>query len=433
MKTTSDFAQLVHNLKQTAIDGRDELIEGEPTWLPLDRPVPTAVEAAAAAIRRTPALLWDIDGLRRDATELQRLFGEYGIGVNLAMKSCSSVEVVRNLADLGLGADAASLYEMRWAVRAGFGEISTCGPGFTPADLPEMEAADAMLDAVSLRQVRLFRAADATGLGLRLRVPFPDHLLSPTSRGRDSRFGVELTDELADELSTGRVPIRRVRVHTGESTSLNLAFRAAYAMLCADRLGTVHTVDLGGGFLRLARHREDLRRALDQLAPILRGDATSGNRYRVTVEPGGALVADHAYLVTDVLDVENHPLRGRVVTVDASAWNIAPWSKIAFHRICADPADTSAIPTIVTGPSLYEHDLFTHASDGARHEFSFGAVQPGDRLIGTSLGSYTITNARSFHGLPIPPQFAVAQPAPTLLHGPLAFVEQHDTPKAVRP
>nr|BAO20196.1 putative diaminopimelate decarboxylase [Sphaerisporangium sp. SANK 60911] len=422
MSAWQRFETTVATLRADAERPDAKAVEGEPGWLPLETPLPARVRAAAEALPRTPALLWDLEGLRRHALHLVEVFGAYGIDVNLAMKSCSSVEVVRTLAELGLGADAASVYELEWAREAGFREISACGPGFTVADLPALRATGALLDAVSVRQARAMLSAPGTRrLGLRLRVPMPPALVSPTTKGRDSRFGVELTEDLADELRSGPAKISRLRVHTGESTSLTLGFRAAYALACARLLGGVDALNLGGGFLRLARRPKALEEALLQLAPLFEEPAAEGERYRVTVEPGGALVADHAYLVTDVLDVEEHPSRGRLVTVDASAWNVAPWSKVTFHVL---GGAAGSEPATIAGPSLYELDMFTHRSDEGRYRFPLGRCAPGDRLVGTSVGSYTMTNGRSFHGLPLPAQYAVAGPEPSLLHGPFSYVEQ---------
>jgi diaminopimelate decarboxylase len=283
----------------------------------------------------------------------------------------------------------------------------------------ELAAAGALLDASSPRQIREIGARPS---GLRLRVPMPESLESPTSRGRLSRFGVLMSPNALSELRDARAEIRRLRVHTGESTSRTLCFRAEFALAAAELIGGVDAVNLGGGFLRLARRPECLNAALALLGKVI-ADTTVR---RFTVEPGGALVLDAAYLVTEVIDAEQHPARGRTVVVDASAWNVGPWSKTTFHPL-ADRPDTAA--TVVVGPSLYEQDFFTHQSTGdARHSFRLGRCRPGDRLVGTSFGAYTLTNGRSFNGLPLPAQYAVDDGGLRPLAGPLAFAEQGREP-----
>jgi diaminopimelate decarboxylase len=419
----ASYERRVQDLVATAAESDEPAIEGEMGWLPLQQPLARRIEEAAERIPSTPVILWDLDILVRRTRELAAVFGKFGITLNFAMKACSTTGVLSRLADLGVGCDVASMFEFEIARQLAFREITACGPMFQPKHNVELNSVGALVDTSSIHQTRVFLAAPTTQkLGLRLRVPMPSALLSPTTRGADSRFGVPLSAQFVSELRASRVPIRRLRVHTGESTSRTLLFRAIFALTTATLFDTVQTVNLGGGFLRLARRPEALEKALQQLSAVLE-DSALDRRYRLTAEPGGALVLDHAYLVTEVLEVDEHPIHGRVVTVDASAWNCAPWAKTSFHTLASNPVTS----TMIVGPSLYEQDAFSHLSGVARHRFPLGPCRPGDRLIATSVGAYAMTNGRSFNCLPLPAEYCLIGEEIGLLHGPLSFGEQNAT------
>jgi len=369
---------------------------GDNAFHPVTAPPPRPVLDAARRLPRTPAILWDLDSLRERVNGLRGIVREHGLGLSAAVKACRNHRVLSLLAKEGLTADVASLAEWDAARRAGFDTISATGPGFRPQEAARLLHEGVLFDAQSLTQLdQLLALGVRDGFGLRLRVPLPDALRSTTSRGGNSRFGVEVDSGLLERLEAARVRVGRLRVHTGESTARTLEFRARYAFVVAALLGTVTEVNLGGGFLRLARDPAALRKALG---------AVTGGPDRCWIEPGAALVADSAYLVMEVLD--EHPGGEHAgVTVDASAWNIAPWTYPSFYRVGGEPTRYQGN---VYGPTLYEKDRFRNEStvDTGGGETR---VRVGDRLVGTSFGAYTIVNGRRFAGLALPAQFAIAR------------------------
>jgi len=364
-----------------------------PPFTPLADPPPAHILAAAAELGSTPAILWDIAGLRRRAGTLSRLAGSHGLGLNVAVKACRTIGVLTLLAGLDLGADVASTAEWAVARTAGFRRISATGPGFGRADIGRLLTAGVAFDAQSPTQLAHVLDRGAAEAGLRLRVPLPDGLRSSTSRGGDSRFGITVGPELLDAVARTRVT--RLRVHTGEATAQTLEFRARYALLAASLLDGVRDVNLGGGLLRLSRQPA----ALNQALAAARAAAADLNCW---VEPGAALLLDSGYLVAEVLDVHGDDDQ-HGITVDASAWNVAPWTYPSFYLGIEAPRRYGGT---VFGPTLYEKDRF-HPDLAAQASQPGPPPAVGDRVVGTSFGAYTISNGRCFAGLPLPAQYAV--------------------------
>jgi diaminopimelate decarboxylase len=393
------YADELASLRATLAVEDARVTEGSRPFQPLSRPPAPHVLAAAREIDRTPAILWDLPGLHEQVNRLRRLVAAHGLGLNAAIKACRTPAVLALLAEAGLGADVASMDELGIARRAGFRRLSATGPGFRAADISALLDSGVLFDAQSATQLdQVLRRGYHSGVGLRLRVPLPDGLRSSTSRGSESRFGVMLTTHLVERLRTAGGRVTRLRVHSGEATARTLEFRTRYALLAAGLLGGVEQLNLGGGLLRLCREPGALDQAVALAAATVRAAGAPGTR--CWVEPGAALVVDSAYLVTGVLDIDRDGPRP-AVTVDASAWNIAPWTYPSFYPATGAPWRFGGT---VFGPTLYEKDAF-------RRDPTTPASGPcpavGDRLVGTSFGAYTLSNARSFAGLAPPRQYAV--------------------------
>jgi diaminopimelate decarboxylase len=392
-------------LRESPVFRGTETADGAAPFDPPENAVPARIVRAAAQVKSTPGILWDVPGLTAHIGFLGRLLARHGLSMHCALKACASAPIVRLLRETVRAADVATAEELRLARSLGFSRISATGPAFAREQIPDLLAGGVLFDAQSpvqldqlLEQPFPAAAGGAVDWGVRVRVPLPDVLRSSTSRGQESRFGLVLDERLADRLRSAPQPVRRVRVHTGEVTPDLLAFRARYAVLVARLLGTVDQINLGGGLLRLSRRPDLLDATLRTIGAELR--AYDGPELSVWMEPGAALTLDHAYLVTQVLDADCASPHGQGVVVDASAWNLAPWAYPSFHPV----ADASQVFTgDVFGPSLYEKDRFRRTARTP----SATRLAVGDRLLATSFGAYTLVHARQFGQLPVPDQYLV--------------------------
>lgn len=375
---------------------------------PLHAQPPEALFSAAAA-SPTPAILYDFAAIRHVVARM-RADIEWipGALLNVALKSCHTPGVLALLAGLGLGCDLASVGELGLALAAGFTEMSCTGPAFARADFAALLAAGVVPDLDSVSQIELFgRDFPGRPVGLRVRIPLPPQHESQATFGADSRFGVAAADpEVHAALGRFGLRVTRLHVHTGQMTPAALLFKARYLLTVAAAFPGVATIDLGGGLFHFYADSRAAAAACARLADLLASwSSEQGRTLALRFEPGGALMGPCGYLVTEVRAVQDHPRFGRIVTVDASAWNLAPWHKPQIFVL--PERDRPPLPGLVAGNTLYEGDFFGRDVLGRQHPLAFPPCEVGDRLVLSAFGAYTMTNARRFNRIPPPREFAI--------------------------
>ncbi|MBE3001062.1 hypothetical protein IDM40_20545 [Nocardiopsis sp. HNM0947] len=362
---------------------------------------------ALAADLATPALIYDLPGIRAGVETMRRDVSLIpDAGLNLALKACHTPAVLREAAALGLGCDVASPGELDLALNAGFAEISATGPVFTTADFDTLAEHGTTLDCDSLDQLDVYgRHRPGAEVGLRLRVDLPGALENSATFAGDSRFGILPSDPgLPRVLDRHRLRATRLHVHTGQMSPDSLRYKTRYLLTVAEHLPDVATIDLGGGFLHLYQDRASAVAAFTDVAALVTGwRERTGRPISLRFEPGGALLTPYGYLLAGVRSVEeHHPVLGtRVVTLDTSAWNLAPWHN--RPQVLALDAERPTGPALLAGCTLYENDYFGATPAAARTVLQVPDCRPGDRLVITATGAYTMTNARWFNRIP-PPQ-----------------------------
>ncbi|MFE6308618.1 diaminopimelate decarboxylase family protein [Nocardiopsis sp. NPDC057823] len=367
---------------------------------------PSELLFALAEDLPTPALVYDLPGIRAGVRAMARDIALIpDARLNLALKACHTPALLREMAALGLGCDIASPGELDLALAAGFTEVSATGPVFAGADFDLLAGHGITLDCDSLDQLDDYGGRrPGTEVGLRVRVTLPRSLEDTATFAGDSRFGVAPADPgLGEVLERHRLRVTRLHVHTGQMTPASLRYKVRYLLTVAEHLPEVRVIDLGGGFFHLYRDRAQAVAALtDAASQVADWRERTGRPVALRFEPGGALLTPYGYLVTRVRSVEeHHPVFGtRVVTLDASAWNLAPWHNrpqvLALHG--APPTG----PALLAGCTLYENDFFGAVPGAARTALEVPHCRRGDRLVVTATGAYTMTNARWFNRIPPP-------------------------------
>jgi diaminopimelate decarboxylase len=357
----------------------------------------------------TPALLYDLPGIDDTVRRMREDIGTIpGAALNIALKACHTPAVLAHLAAAGTGCDVASPGELDLALAAGFGEITATGPAFSAEDFARLREHGIVPDVDSLSQLDVYGSRfSGDEVGLRIRVPLPKELESQATFAGDSRFGVSATNgELAGQLRRHALRVTRLHTHTGQMTPESLLFKARYLLRVAEHYRDVHTIDFGGGFFHLYVERARAVTAFCRLAGwVAEWRQRTGRELALRFEPGGAVLAAHGYLVAEVRAVEDHhPFFGcRLVTVNASAWNLAPWHKPQAVPLYAP--DGPAEPVLVAGNTLYENDFFGRGVNGEQHPITLPRPTPGDRVLLTAAGAYTMTNARWFNRIPPPREY----------------------------
>lgn len=364
----------------------------------------------AASTVRTPALIYDFDALAHTARVIQDDIAVIpDARLNFALKACHTPGVLAWIASLGLGCDVASVGELRLALSAGFDEISVTGPAFSVEDFCAFRDAGVVPDVDSISQLEIYaRHFPGSEVGLRLRMPLAPHLESNATFGTESRFGIVPADKrLARAIVESRLRVTRIHVHTGQMLPEAAIYKLKYLLAVADVFPEVNRIDLGGGLFHFYAHLERARTALASMRDIL-GEFNRGRGRSIDLrfEPGGALMAPCGYLIAEVRALEEHTHGvGRIATVDASAWNIAPWHK---PQVFVLPEREGRLrPGRIAGNTLYENDFFARDVLGREEELLFGECRVGDRLVIAAAGAYTMTNGRRFNRIPMPAEFAI--------------------------
>jgi diaminopimelate decarboxylase len=366
------------------------------------RSAPPALLEAAARLP-TPALVYDLDGIRHTVSVLRReLAGIRDLTLCFALKANRCPAVLAALAADGLGGDAASTREWAAARQAGMAPIFATSPAFAAGELEALAGAGVLVDLDSLTQIEAWseRLPGRRDIGLRLAVTMSaveaDDAPGAAGQGRLSRFGVHPADPALHRLLEERgLSVRRLHIHAGEYEHAGRAARLFEVIeTCLPFFPEVELVNLGGGLTRLYADRGQASAAWDALRAML---DRVGRPLRVVLEPGMLVTALSGYLVAQVVAVQERPGGQRVVTLDASAWNVMSWS--APRVMHCEPARSGpARSHLVGGATCYERDVFVR-------DLEHPALQPGDRLVIRGAGAYSSSMARNTHDLPIPDEW----------------------------
>ena len=238
-----------------------------------------------------------------------------GFEIHYAFKANPNQEVLRFIRSMGVGADVASLGELRLALEAGFppGKIEFTGPGKTSEELSfaiDIGVSSINTESVSEieRILNLCRTKKKTvNVGIRLN-PKNKSISSAMKMGGDTQFGI-IEDDLGKAISlieSGKSYLKftGLHMHLGsqflESDKLISNFR--FILEKADEIANLYKMEMkkinfGGGWgidifgnkapLELPR----IQRGLSELLGDSKYRALLSN-HRYIVEPGRFLVAE---------------------------------------------------------------------------------------------------------------------------------------------
>lgn len=382
--------------------------------------------AAVADATGTPVYVYSAPAIRAAYRRLDAAFAGFPHRIHFALKSNSTLALLRVLRELGSHADANSVGELQVAERAGFtpNQLVFTGVGKTRDELAwAIGRGIAAINAESPGELdRIAEVAKALGTTARvaLRVnPDIDARSHPKiSTGmKVNKFGVPIEDALAIYRARRDRPelhLAGVHVHIGSQiTSVEPMVRAATALadlaiaLRADGIPLEH-VDLGGG-LGVSYDGRPVLSEAEYAAAVLPALRRAG--LPVVLEPGRALVAAAGALVAEVVDVKEFPGGRRFAVLDAGMTElIRPAMYGSFHRIVpVGPAAPGPLLTWdVVGPICESSDVF-----GRDRELPPLAV--GDRLAILDAGAYGAVMASNYNRRLLCPEVLVDDGTWTLI------------------
>ncbi|MDT0415442.1 type III PLP-dependent enzyme [Streptomyces sp. DSM 41982] len=372
-------------------------------------------------------LVYDLDGIRARYAELCRELPS--AAVRFAMKAAPDDGVLRALAAVGAGVDAAGPQELRQALRAGF-PVESVHYGNTiksDADIAEAYALGVRLFVTDSREDLAALARHAPGARVFCRIAVEG---GSALWGLKHKFGCA-PDEgvrlLREAAGLGLVP-SGLSVHVGSQQMDPDAWREACDRLAAvlEALGeagiTLDHVNLGGGLPArgyLSAAGEPLDPPLDKIFATLREGverlrAVHGGHLDVVMEPGRWLVADHGTIHARVVRLTRRRMPDGVLQhwlyLSCGKFN-GLYEMDALQYRLRFPTRSAAprVPAVVAGPTCDSDDAFAHDRGHVRVPAD---LRSGDPVEILSCGAYALSyTTRGFNGFsPLPVVLTGASP-----------------------
>lgn len=365
--------------------------------------------AAIADAVGTPVYVYSADSIRQAYRRLDEAFSAYPHRIHFALKSNSTLALIRLLRALGCRADANSVGELQVAERAGFapGELVFTGVGKTRDELAYAIGREVgTINAESAGELdRIAELAASMGKQARvaLRVnPDIDARSHPKiSTGmKVNKFGVPIEEARGLYRECLRRPSLKlvgVHIHIGSQiTTVGPMVRAADALVglantLRDDGAPLEHIDIGGG-LGVSYDGTPVlteRDYAEAVLPVLRRCGLP-----VVLEPGRALVAAAGALLGTVVDVKVFPGARRFAVLDAGMTElIRPAMYGAFHRIVAVAPGREGeglMPWDVVGPICESSDVFGT-------ERLLPDLRVGDRVAILDAGAYGAVMASNYN------------------------------------
>jgi bifunctional diaminopimelate decarboxylase / aspartate kinase len=348
------------------------------SWLQLESPVMSQrqqwwqsyrdvlIEKAATP---APIYIYNLDIVRQQAQALKAISA---IDRHFyAIKANSHAKILQTLYREGFGLECVSQAELTHV----FSSVPAIKPEhilFTPSFAPKSEYAYALskgvhvtIDSVSaLKQwPELFHGKH---IHLRIDPGFGyGHHAKVVTGGKDSKFGLALQDVDAFVAQAKSIDARitGLHAHIGSGISDPQHWAAVYSQLAsiADRIGTVESIDVGGG-LSVPYKAEDAPFDLHAYANVLESIKARYPHYQCWVEPGRFMVAECGVLLCHVTQVQ-HKQGVRRIGVDAGMNALMrpalydSWHQIInLSRLEDAPGDLAE----VVGPICESGDVLGH-------------------------------------------------------------------------
>ncbi|BCT92879.1 aspartate kinase [Lysobacter helvus] len=353
-----------------------------------------------AKAQGTPRYIYDLATVRaraRDLSGIDAIDRRY-----YAIKANAHPAILRTLVEEGFGLECVSQGELDHV----FKQVPSLSPErvlFTPSFAPrhEYEAAFARGVTVTIDNVEaLQRWPDVfrnRTVWLRLDLGHGEgHHAKVKTGGVAAKFGLSLQrfDEFVALARTLDVRISALHAHLGSGIDDPQHWRGVYAELAglADSVGTVETIDIGGGLpIAYTPDAEDFdlaawRAGLDEIRAAY-------PRFALAIEPGRFLVAECGVLLLHATQVvEKDGVRR--VGCDAGMNALArPAMYEAYHGIhnLTRLADADTMNCDVVGPICESGDVLGHARPLPR------ATVEGDVILVADAGAYGMAMASTYN------------------------------------
>ena len=349
----------------------------------------------------TPAFIYEESTAIKAAMRLSRLCSEAGCQLLYTLKPLNMAEVLELLRPHVAGFSASSLFEAITAreVISDQGSVHITTPGFRPDEIGRIAEICDYIAFNSLSQWVEFsrQAADKAKCGLRVNPKMSfveDERYDPCRRHSKLGVPIDRLSSFADHNADLLAPLTGLHFHTNCDSVTAIPLTRIVRMLDSripEVLESLEWINLGGGYLFLARNDKDmLRKAVD----ILRDRSD----LQVFIEPGSAIVRDACCLVATAIDLFDSD--GEAVAVlDASVNHMPEVFEYQFSPEVAGSSQDASHNYLLVGCTCLAGDVF------GRYAFPT-PLDIGSRIIFLNMGAYTTVKWHCFNGVNLPSVYA---------------------------
>ena len=333
-----------------------------------------------------------------------------------SVKANSNINLLKILAQLGMGFDVVSVGELKRALKAGAtaNKIVFSGVGKSAADLAF--AADQKIYSINIeshQEIELLKnLPNNPRISLRINPDMAANTHPYIETGKsDCKFGISETEalEIAKTYSPQEINLVGISAHIGSQitdVSLFLELAEKLKNLAAQLKNLGHKIDhldVGGGLAIDYQLEKQYDPA--QLVKDLKSSITD---YDLLMEPGRSIVAQSGAVVTSVITKKTNGQRDFLVVDVGMNDLMRPALYSARHAIEEiKNSDNASKEYEVVGPVCETADSF-----GAGHLLNADA---GDQLIIYSTGAYGSSMGSNYNSRPKPAEILVSKDKYTVI------------------
>lgn len=363
----------------------------------------------------TPLYVYEKEKIEEKVAKLHGAFENMDTRFFYACKALSNINILRIIANSGIGLDTVSINEVKMGLKAGFEPNNIL---YTPNCVAFEEIAQAKelgvhinIDNISI----LEQFGNAFGDSYPVMIRLNPHIMAggnyKISTGHiDSKFGISIHQmrHIERVVKTTNLRVEGLHMHTGsEIKDVSVFMQGLEVMLeAAEHFPSIKYLDLGSGF-KVPYRNDELETDVVSLAKSLNQRLTEWKKennkdIEIWFEPGKFIVSECGHFVVKTNVVKQTP--ATVFAGVNSGFNhlIRPMFYDAYHQIenISNPNGTKRIYTIVG--HLCETDTF--AWDRVMTE-----VNEGDYLVFRNAGAYAFEMASRFNSRLLPAEVLVSE------------------------
>jgi bifunctional diaminopimelate decarboxylase / aspartate kinase len=352
------------------------------------------------AAQGTPRYVYDLGTIRQRARRLRAI-----VAIDTryyALKANSHPELLRAIEAEGYGFECVSLGEVEH-VFSTFPQLDATRVLFTPsfASRGEYEAAFARGVTVTLDNVAILERWPELlrGRAVWLRLDLgrgEGHHHKVRTGGSDAKFGLPVArlDAFVEAARTLDVRITGLHAHLGSGVDVATHWENVYAQLAglAEGIGTVETIDIGGG-LPVSYRPDDQPFDIDAWAAGLASIKSAYPGFKLAIEPGRYLVAEAGVLLLRVTQVVEKAGVHRIGLDGGMNVLLRPALYDAFHGIhnLSRTEDAEKAVFDVVGPICESSDVL------ARQRALPKGTSEADIMLVANTGAYGMAMANTYN------------------------------------